>query len=157
MDGLIEIVFESISIENANAFLPGFILKTENIISASIIGESDQNVNVTTLPQFIRATIESRGDCIIMLNIYNASICNRIVENASIQIISYSKNLDLVLIFSTIDLRSSGIKYSNEIFKWAISINQTLNAKKIFGGLEPAQDKETQIFSNAHVGPIMEI
>ena len=151
MSELIEIVFQNVMVHKLVAIISEQICP--QVLSASYNGEDIQNRFEKNVFEESLAGMKN-GDS-IFLNTRMIASNSTEVQFCSAQIIKYNNILDLSLIFDLEDLpKSSEASIPHLLRDFAFNIAQKYSIDVYYGGIEPACDKQTQLFAGTELGPL---
>ena len=156
MDGLLEFTFEDVSPEHFTQMVLDNIGEDENILDAAqdsnpfpieLIRDSHHLANIAGSVNNISCNI----------NLKKLKIAEKSVKNVTLRIVHYSCVTDVSMLCTSTDCKDANISTAIELYNWAVDICQKYGVNNFYGGLEPADDEDTQLFSKGGVGPILEI
>jgi len=156
MNGLLEFVFEGVPANQLAQLIMDCLCEEENVSDATQDG-----VNLPlkfVLDPAYWSSIGSVGeDKACTLNLRVLRIRSKSVERATLQIIHYSDINDVSVLLASTDCKQGNVSNPEEIYQWAREISEKYSVDNFFGGLEPASDEHTQLFSKSGVGPVKTI
>lgn len=156
MHGLLEIVFEDVPPDRLAGIVVDHMGDEANIIDAAQDGVPfpTDAVDISRRLSHI-ALMDATVACII--NLKAMKIAEKLVPNVTLRIIRYDLHTDVSILFTSTDCYAAHISTSDELHRWAMRVGEKYGAKDFYGGLDPAEDQKTQLFSKTCVGPHLTI
>lgn len=156
MNELLEFTFEDVLANELGAMLLYCLQGEDNLCDAIQDGVCLSRKNVFDLLYWTQIGCACE-DIACTLNLRRIEVGNILVESATIQVIHYSGITDVSVLLSSSDCKNANLFYAEDIYQWAKKLSAKYGASDFFGGLEPASDKSTQLFSRNGVGTIVKI
>ncbi|MBN3004088.1 hypothetical protein JW897_10125 [Chromobacterium alkanivorans] len=157
MNGLLEFVFENVPPLKVAPCVLSLIGHERNV--KNVIRDGDEPLAISDVVDagFWRRLASQEEDVAILLNMEEVEIGTRLIRGATLQVIHYGNLNDLVVFLSSEDCRKGGMVRSEDMYEWAKSVADLFEVANFFGGLEPANDEQTQLFLASGVGLIQGI
>lgn len=157
MNGLLELVFEDVSADSIGSFTMKLIGDEANIVDIHRNGDESLPTYSAFDFNIWSELARSEENSTIFINLNRLNIASKAVVNATLQIVHYKNMNDLIILLSTEDCKKANLVLSDDIYQWVLRISQSFNVTDFFGGLEPADDERTQIYSSCGAGPLVDI
>lgn len=154
MRGLLEFVFEGISPSQLSRVVIDSIGQIENVTDATLDG-SDLPLSLALDAVYLSNIASAGEDTACLLNLRALTIADKRVERVTLQITHYGNNNDLSVLLSNTDCLNAQISTAVELYAWAKVVSEKYEVKNFYGGLEPAFDENTQLYSKDRIGPIL--
>lgn len=152
-DHLIELMFKSVSEVKIGMLLKDLISNNENVSSYSITCNFPK-VNWNS-EQSIDTVFKQNKNFGLFLNLNTLEKEGIYLSKCGLSVYKYENNIDLEINFQLSDLKTSSIKQtSKRLMKLAKAIANQYEIEKYYCGLEPAEEKETRLFTKQLVGPL---
>lgn len=156
MNGLLEFVFEGVPISMIGQCVLKLIRHSGNVTSMVCDGDDSLPISFAFDAKFWSEFVARDVDASsIFLNLVNLEVGERLVDGATLQVVQYSSKIDLVILVSSEDCKRAELIGSADMHDWAEGFAKFFKLGTFFGGLEPAHDKQTQLFSMDGVGPVL--
>lgn len=153
MDGLLEIVFENVSRQHLVDIIISIIGREDNLIEARQDGSPVNFDDIFDASYWGRiATASEEISC--TFNSRYLNILNKNIRDITTRVVHYGSLNDVSVLFSSHDCKYAGFFAAEDFFQWASEISKKYEVDNFFGGLDPASDENTQLFSRDGVGPI---
>ena len=153
MADLIEIVFEDLSNDILVKILSKYILPESNIKNFNFF-ENEKNIkNVHQLMKIINE--KSIDELKLFINL--KEIKNNFIKakSPSIYILKEKTKYNFTFIFQTNEIDYLKKNLSTSLFEFSKVLAKEFHISIYYGGLEPAIDKDTRIFTNDALGPLI--
>lgn len=79
-------------------------------------------------------------------------IVEKNIASCSIQVIANGINIDVLILCASDDCNNAGISCGKDLFVWARYVAEKFGFDDFYGGMEPATDVKTQLYSKNGVG-----
>jgi len=156
MHGLLEIVFEEVPPDRLAGIVVDHMGGEANIIDAAEDG--------VPLPTDAVEISRRLSDIALMnatvacnINLKAMKVGEKSVPYVTLRIIRYDLKTDVSILFTSTDCNAAQIWTSEELRRWAMRVGEKYGAKNFYGGLDPAEDEKTRLFSRTCVGPHLTI
>lgn len=156
MNGLLELVFEGIPPKHLADMVVECVREKNNVSEVEQDGMPLPRDSVLD-SAYLSQIAANEEDVACTANLKGLRIGEALVECVTLRIIRYGDVCDVSLLFSSLDCKRAGISASEELYRWAKEFSVKYCIADFFGGLEPASDEHTQLFSKDRVGPVMEL
>jgi hypothetical protein len=156
MNGLLEFVFEEVS-PNYLAEMVIECVREKNNVGEVVQDGAPLPLDSVLDPAYLSKIAVGDEDVACTANLKDLNVGGKLVECVTLRIIHYGDVSDVSLLFSSLDCKKAGISTSEELYRWAKGFSIKYRIANFFGGLEPASDEQTQLFSKDRVGPVMEL
>jgi hypothetical protein len=156
MNGLLEFVFEEVSPSHLAAMVIECV-REKNNVSEVVRDGVPLRLDSVLDSAYLSKIAAGDEDVACTANLKHLSVGEKLVECVTLRIIHYDDISDVSLLFSSFDCKKAGISTSEELYRWAKGFSVKYRIANFFGGLEPASDEQTQLFSKDRVGPVMEL
>ena len=156
MNGLLEFVFEEVSPSHLAAMVIECV-REKNNVSEVVRDGVPLRLDSVLDSAYLSKIAAGDEDVACTANLKHLSVGEKLVECVTLRIIHYDDISDVSLLFSSLDCKKAGISTSEELYRWAKGFSVKYHIANFFGGLEPASDEQTQLFSKDRVGPVMEL
>jgi len=156
MNGLLEFVFEEVPPDHLAQMVLECAREKNNVsevVQDGTILRSDYLFDLANLSEIAVGD----EDVACTVNLISLRVGEKLVEQVTSRIIHYGDISDVSFLFSSAECKAVGISASEELYRWAKALSGKYCVANFFGGLEPASDEHTQLFSKDRVGPIMEL
>lgn len=153
MNGLLEFVFEGVPPNHLARMVMDCICEEENVSEATQDG-ADLPLKSVLDPVYWSNIASVSEDMACTVNLRTLRIGGKSIERATLQIIHYSGTNDVSVLLASTDCKKGNIYAAEEIYQWAREISEKFGVDNFYGGLEPASDVPTQLFSKNGVGSI---
>jgi hypothetical protein len=156
MNGLLEFVFEEVP-SNHLAEMVIECVRDKNNVTEVVQDGAPLRVDSVLDSAHLSKIAVGNEDVACTANLKDLGVGEALVECVTLRIIHYGHISDVSLLFSSLDCKRAGISTSEELYRWAKDLSVKYGIVNFFGGLEPASDEHTQLFSKDRVGPVMEL
>lgn len=156
MHGLLEFVFEGISPDQLARVVIDSVGQEENVGDATQDGSAlppDAVLDPGYLTG-IASTGESAG---CSINLRSLRMDGKLVQRATLQVIHYDGKNDLSVLLASTDCLNADLSSAEEFYQWAKSVSERYEIENFYGGLEPAFDGSTQLYSKGRIGPVLKL
>ena len=156
MNGLLEFVFEDVPSNNLAEMVIECVREKNNV------SEVVQDGTPLPLDSIFDSAYLSKiavGDeeVACTANLKDLMVGEKFIECVTLRVIHFGDISDVSFLFSSLDCKRADISTSEELYHWAKDLSVKYGIANFFGGLDPASDEHTQLFSKDRVGPIMEL
>lgn len=151
IDHLIEIVFEDVSKDRIGELLRDLTSKGEEVQNYSFTHSiSEVNWGSKQSIEDVFSQPKNFGAFINLKKLERTDFC---IMKCGIAIYKYEDKINLEINFQLTDLDCSDFKkLTKELMNLAHSIAVQCDVEEYYCGLEPAEEKETRLFTKQHVG-----
>lgn len=156
MDGLLEFCFERIGKKEISPLVKFLAISRENIVDVKDT-MSDEFTMSDIFDEKYWCRQLPTAENILYINLKRILIDNIYVENCSMLIMANGDSFDFSILLSSNDCKKSGIVNAQIFFNWASEISQKFGIVNFFGGLDPAEDIDTQLYTINGIGSNVEI
>jgi hypothetical protein len=155
MDGLIELIFESVSDDAVESLLNDLLQGAEVLeLSHSELGSLDPTAR-QDLTQLINRTPEPSS---ITIHAASAKIADIRIRNPSLRVLRVESSNELAIFFSSTNIEAKDqTQLIIHLAKGAKELANRTDVPHYYCGFEPATDERTQLFSGSRIGPIVSI
>jgi hypothetical protein len=156
MNGLLEFVFEEAPSNHLAEMVIEFV-REKNNVSEVVQDGAPLRLDSVLDSAYLSKIAVGDEDVACTANLKDLKVGEKLVECVTLRIIHYGDISDVSLLFSSLDCKKAGISTSEELYRWAKGFSVKYCTANFFGGLEPASDEQTQLFSKGRVGPVMKL
>ncbi|MFZ6712834.1 hypothetical protein [Undibacterium sp. TC9W] len=154
LNGLLEFLLESVPANQLASLMSRLAIDISNVRSFEQSGLGELEFQNVFSQNFWAQISKGENYSSFFLNLHEMKIDQQMLKNPSMQIIYGENAFDVVILLSTKDCRDAGLVLATDFFVWLKDLAHTFGALDYCGGLEPAFDEATQLFSSKGLGPI---
>lgn len=155
MEGLFEFVFERVPSPHLARMVFDLLRDKLNVTEVARDGEAVA-IEDMLAEEYLAELSISEQDTAINISLMVLHLEETKIPRATVRVIRYDRNTDFSVLVNSTDCKAGGIHSSNEIYTWARSVSEKYGIENFFGGLDPAFDEHTQLYSSDGPGPILE-
>jgi hypothetical protein len=156
MHGLLEIVFEDVPADRLASIVVDHMGDEANIIDTAQDGVPFPT-DAVEISRRISHIALLDGNVACNINLKAMKIDEKSVPYVTLRIIRYDLKTDASILFTSTDCNAAQISTADELHQWAMRVGEKYGAKNFYGGLDPAEDEKTRLFSGTCLGPHLTI
>lgn len=152
IDHLIEIIFKNVPGNKIGELLKDLSSQGKKIVNYTL------TCNVSKIKwnseKYIETIFKKNKNFGLFLNLKELKKSDVLLPKCGISVYKYEDKINLEINFKLSDLNDHFKQITNKLMWLAESTATQYKIEEYYCGLEPAEEKETRLFTNQHVGPL---
>ncbi|NHZ38370.1 hypothetical protein [Massilia rubra] len=154
MNELLEFAFDGVSPDCLGKMMMDFARATENV-STAVQDGLDLPLASVLDPAYWHSLTTAGCDSWCIINLKTIDIGDKAVDSATLLMFHNDELYNLAVLLSSKDCTKANLESAEEFYQWAKASGKKYCVADFYGGMDPASDEKTRLYSKGAAGPFL--